>query len=104
VKQGFVEHFQNLHLELVRIRNHGHIELEDMYHERVKIPNRFEKQIWIKNRMEMRAQTVVDVIPILVAPIPSLLHQNNIGVTNAIPSNLKMELVRSMPLYYVVMP
>jgi len=54
--------------------------------------------------MEMRAQTVVDVIPILVAPIPSLLHQNNIGVTNAIPSNLKMELVRSMPLYYVVMP
>jgi hypothetical protein len=29
----------------------------------------------------MRAQTMVDVVPISVALIPSLLHQNNIGIT-----------------------
>jgi hypothetical protein len=52
----------------------------------------------------MRAQTVANVIPIFVAPIPSLLHQNNIGVTYATPLNFKMELVKSMPLYCLAMP
>ncbi len=42
VKQGFVEHFQNLNLELARVGNHGHIEPKDLYHERVKIPNKFK--------------------------------------------------------------
>jgi len=29
VKQGFAEHFQNLNLEPIKIKSHGHIELED---------------------------------------------------------------------------
>jgi hypothetical protein len=40
VRQGFVEHFQNLNPELARVGNHGSVELEDLYHEKVKIPNR----------------------------------------------------------------
>jgi hypothetical protein len=47
---------------------------------------------------------MVDVIPISVVLILSQLHQNNIGVTYVGPSNLIMELVRSMPLYSMVMP
>jgi hypothetical protein len=47
---------------------------------------------------------VVDVVPIFVAPIPSLLHQNNVGVIYARPSNFKMELLRFVPLYFVAMP
>ncbi len=31
--------------------------------------------------MEMRAWIVVDVVPISVTFIPSLSHQNNIGIT-----------------------
>ncbi len=45
MKQGFAEHFQNLNLELARIKNQGHIEPEDLYHEKVKIPNKFKEQI-----------------------------------------------------------
>jgi len=45
VRQGFAEHFQNLNLKLARIGNHGHIELEDLYHDRVRIPNRLKEQI-----------------------------------------------------------
>jgi len=33
--------------------------------------------------LEMRTQTVVDVGSISITPIPSLLHQNNIGITYA---------------------
>jgi hypothetical protein len=47
---------------------------------------------------------MVDVVPIFVAFIPSMLHQNNIGVTYARTSNFRMEQVRPMPLYYVAMP
>jgi len=43
VRQGFAEHFQNLNLELARAKNHGYIELEDLYHDKVKIPNGFRK-------------------------------------------------------------
>jgi hypothetical protein len=39
VKQGFAEHFQNLNSEPIRIGNHGPI---DLYHERVKILDRFK--------------------------------------------------------------
>jgi hypothetical protein len=50
----------------------------------------------------MKIQTMVDV-PIYVAPIPSLLHQNHIGVTYVRTSNFKMEPVKYMPLYFMVM-
>jgi hypothetical protein len=43
VRQGFAKHFQNLNPKLARVGNHGHIEPEDLYHERVRIPNRFRK-------------------------------------------------------------
>jgi hypothetical protein len=51
----------------------------------------------------MKAQIVVDVAFIFVACAPNLLHHNNIGNTFAKTSNFKMELVRSIPLYYVAM-
>jgi hypothetical protein len=46
---------------------------------------------------------MANVIPIFAVSIPSLLHQNNIGVTYARTSNFKMEPIRSVPLY-VAMP
>jgi len=45
VRQGFVEHFQNLNLELAKAKDHGDFEPKDLYHEKVKIPNRLKKQI-----------------------------------------------------------
>jgi hypothetical protein len=51
----------------------------------------------------MKVQTVVDVVPIFVALVPSLLHQNNIGVTYAGTSNFRMEAIRFVPLYFVAM-
>ncbi len=51
----------------------------------------------------MRAQTMVDVISIFVILTPCLLHHNNVGVTYARTSNFRMEPVRSIPLYFVVM-
>jgi hypothetical protein len=42
VRQRFVEHFQNLNRESTRAQNHGHVEIKDLYHERVRIPNRFK--------------------------------------------------------------
>jgi hypothetical protein len=54
--------------------------------------------------MKMRAQTVADVVLIFVAPTPSLLYHNNIGMTYVRTSNFKMEPVRSLPLYSMAMP
>jgi len=54
--------------------------------------------------VEMKAHIMLDVVPIFVAHIPSLLHQNNIGVTYVRISNFRMEPVRSMPLYSMAMP
>jgi hypothetical protein len=51
--------------------------------------------------MEMEVQTVANVVPISIAPALYLLHHNNIIVTYPRTSNLRMELVRSIPLYYV---
>jgi hypothetical protein len=51
----------------------------------------------------MRAQIVADVIPNSIAHVPSLLHQINYGLTYVRTSNFKMELIRSMPLYFVAM-
>jgi hypothetical protein len=45
VKQRFAEHFQNLNPKPVRVKNHGHVEPEDLYHEKVKISDRFKEQI-----------------------------------------------------------
>jgi hypothetical protein len=47
---------------------------------------------------------MVDVAPIYVAPTLNLLHYNNVGITYASTSNFRMELIRSIPLYYVAMP
>jgi hypothetical protein len=44
VWQGFAKHFHNLNLEPTRVGNHGHIEPELLYHERVEIPNRLKEQ------------------------------------------------------------
>jgi hypothetical protein len=43
VKQGFAKHFHNLHLELAKAKNHGYNEPKELYHEKVKIPNRLKK-------------------------------------------------------------
>jgi hypothetical protein len=37
VRQRSIEHFQNLNLEFARAKNHGHVELENIYHEKVRI-------------------------------------------------------------------
>ncbi len=52
----------------------------------------------------MRAQIVANVVPISIAPTPSLLNHNNIEITYAWTSNFIMEPVRSTPLYFVAMP
>jgi hypothetical protein len=104
VRQGIAKHFQNLNPILARVGNHGHIEPKDLYHERVRILNRLREQIFKKNRVEMKAQTVVNVIPISVVPVPSLLHQNNIGVTYVGTSNFRMEQIRFVRIYFVAMP
>ncbi len=46
---------------------------------------------------------MANVPPISIAPTLSLLHQNNIGVTYAGPSNFGMEPIRFVPLYFVAM-
>ncbi len=104
VRQGFVEYFQNLNPKPIRVENHGYSELEELYHERIRIPNRVRKQIWRNNRVEMKIETVVDVILVFLAPTPSLLHHNDVGVTYLTIFLLGMERVRSVPLYFVVMP
>jgi hypothetical protein len=54
VKQGFIEHFQNLNLELAKVGNHGPIKLEDLYHEGAILLNRFKEQIWKNNKVKTR--------------------------------------------------
>jgi hypothetical protein len=45
MRQRFAKHFQNLNLEPTRTKNHGYIKLEDLYHDRVRIPNRLREHI-----------------------------------------------------------
>jgi hypothetical protein len=52
----------------------------------------------------MRAQTMANVVLVFVAIIPSLLHQNHIGVTYEGASNFIMEPIRFVPLCFMVMP
>ncbi len=47
---------------------------------------------------------MVDVAPIFVAHAPSLLHHNNVRVIYPKTSNLKMEPIRFVPLYFEAMP
>ncbi len=47
---------------------------------------------------------MANVVPIFVAYVQSLLHQDNIGITYVGTSNFKMELVTYVPLYFVAMP
>jgi hypothetical protein len=47
---------------------------------------------------------MVDVVPNFIVHVPSLLYQNNIGVTYVGTSNFIMELVRYVPLYFLAMP
>jgi hypothetical protein len=47
---------------------------------------------------------MVDVILIYVAPVSNLSHHNNVGVIYPGTSNLRMEPIRSIPLYFVAMP
>jgi hypothetical protein len=53
--------------------------------------------------MEMRVQTMANVVPISITRAPSLLHHNTIRVTYVGTYNFKMEPVRFIPLYFVVM-
>jgi hypothetical protein len=41
----------------------------------------------------MKAQTMANVVPILVVLVQSLLHQDNIGISYVGTSNFRMELV-----------
>ncbi len=104
MRQRFAKHIQNLNPKLVKVKNHGHVEPKDLYHERVKISDRFRKQIWRNNRVEMKAQNVANIIPISIVPTPNLLHNNNVGITYVGTSNFRMEPIRFVPFYYVVMP
>jgi hypothetical protein len=56
-----------------------------------------------KNKMEMKAQIVVNVVPISIVHVPSLLHQNHIRITYVGTSNFRMELIRSVPLHFMAM-
>jgi hypothetical protein len=44
---------------------------------------------------------MVNVVPIYVVHAPSRLHHNNVGIIYLGTSNLRMEPIRFVPLYYV---
>jgi hypothetical protein len=46
---------------------------------------------------------MADVVPIFVVHAPSLFHHNNVGIIYLRTSNLIMEPIRFVPLYFVVM-
>jgi hypothetical protein len=43
-----------LNPKVIIVGNHGCIELKDLYHDKVKILDRFKEQIWKENRLEMK--------------------------------------------------
>ncbi len=104
MRQGFVEDFQNLNPKPSKEKDHGDFEPKDLYHEKVKILNRFKKQIYKNNKMEMKAYTMVDVAPISMTLTPNLFHHNNVRITYARISNFRLEPRRSIPLYFLAMP
>jgi hypothetical protein len=46
---------------------------------------------------------MANVVPIFVALVQSLLHQDNIKMTYVGTSNFRMEPIPFMPLYFVAM-
>jgi len=52
----------------------------------------------------MKTQIMAHVIHVYVTPIPSLSHHKNVRITCPRTSNLRMQPIRSIPLYYVPMP
>jgi len=54
--------------------------------------------------VEMKTQIMAHVIHVFVTLTPSLSHHNNVQITCPRTSNLSMQPVRSIPLYYVAMP
>jgi len=54
--------------------------------------------------VEMRVQTMANVVPISIALTQGLLHNNNIGITYTRISNFEMEPIGFIPLYFVAMP
>jgi hypothetical protein len=47
---------------------------------------------------------MANVTPIYVAPTPSLLHHNDVGITYPTISNLRMEPIWFVPSYSMAMP
>jgi sulfatase maturation enzyme AslB (radical SAM superfamily) len=43
VKQRFVEHFQKLNLKVAKFKNHGYCEPHELYHEKVRIPDKLRE-------------------------------------------------------------
>jgi hypothetical protein len=43
MRQGFVEHFQNLNLEPTKVENYGYREPKELYCERIKILDKLKK-------------------------------------------------------------
>jgi hypothetical protein len=46
---------------------------------------------------------MANVIPISIAPTPSLLHHDDVGIIYPTISNLRMEPIRSILLYFMAM-
>jgi hypothetical protein len=47
---------------------------------------------------------MANVIPIFVAPTPSLLHHDDVGIIYPTIFNLRMEPIKSILLYFMAMP
>ncbi len=46
---------------------------------------------------------MANIVPIFVTFAPNMLHHNNVRITYVRVSNCRMELIRSIPLYFVAM-
>ncbi len=65
MRQGFAKHFQNLNLKPSRVEKHGYNEPKELYHERVKIPNKL-------NKTKMKAYTPTNVVLVSTTPAPNI--------------------------------
>jgi len=52
----------------------------------------------------MKVRTMAEVVHVSIVLTPSLLHHNNVGITYPGISNLRMEPIRFVKIYFVVMP
>jgi hypothetical protein len=52
-------------LKLAKVGNREHVELKDLYHDKVKILDKLTKRIWEEKKMEMKVQIVTNVVSIL---------------------------------------